>query len=313
MKVMFSGAIFMFLHFLLFCAIRVDGRPNYSMGMICFAAILNIILDYVFVFPLGMGIKGAAIATVISEFLEFLIGLYYFLSNKSFMKLNFKISWIKFDILKNIIKFGFPPFIIDLTFGVQNLFLNIQLLKYGGDLAVAAMGVVFAAITFVVLPVIGLCDGMQPIVGYNFGAKKPKRIKKTLIKAIIFSTILGVFGQALVQLFSEDVASLFTKDKELIKVAQTGLLLYLAMMFTAGIQNSLSSFLPCIEKAKSATFFSIIRQAIIFLGLLYILPRFFGLKGVWLTMPVADFLGTIITIIWIAYELKNLNKMKEKK
>jgi putative MATE family efflux protein len=312
MQVLFSGVIFMFSHFALYCAIRSDGKPNFAMAMICIPSVLNVIFDYVFIFHFDMGIRGAAFATVFAEIIEFFIGLYYFLSGRSFIKLRLRYLLPNMDSVKKILQIGFPPFLVELTFGLQNLFLNVQLLKYGGDVAVAAMGIVFAAVIFVILPVIGVCDGMQPIVGYNFGAKQIGRIKETLKLTLLYSTLMAILGEAIIQIFPEQIASLFADDAELLKVSKIGLMVYMSGVFAAGIQNSLGSYLPCIKKASQATMYSLVRQTVIYLGTLYILPKYFGLMGVWGTMPVADILSASVALIWFRYEFKQLDKMKEK-
>jgi len=261
---------------------------------------------------LKLGIKGSALATVIAQSLGMIWVISYFFSKRSILK--FRISYMKLrlPIIKEIFSIGFPSFIMQIAASAIVIIINTELKKYGGDLAIASYGIVNSTLSLFLMPIFGINQGIQPIFGYNFGAKKFDRLKQTLKSAMIIATIICLFGFLIIYFFSDSVVSLFSDgDMELIAISSHGLRIFVLVFPVAGFQIILSSYFQSIGKAKHALFFILLRQVIAFVAFLYILPRFFHLDGVWLSAPAADTFSGIVMVFFLIYEWRYLEKMKK--
>ena len=269
---------------------RATGYPRKAMGC-------NIILAPVFIFWLGWGIRGAATATILSQFAGMIWVLSHFMQEKSYIRFKKGIFKLRKRIVENIFSIGMSPFLMNVCASAIVIIFNKSLLLYGGDLAIGAYGILNRLLMLFVMVIMGLTMGMQPIVGYNHGAHKFGRVKQTLKYCMIAGGCITSLGFAFSELFPNLVVNMFTDDKELTALARTGLQIGVLMFPFVGIQIVISSFFQSIGKAKISIFLSLSRQ------LLYLLP--------WLSMPVSDLLAFITACLMLAHHIKKLNKITE--
>ena len=306
--VIFLGTPFNLIAFCLNNAIRAEGNPKLAAKTMIVGCILNLILDPIFIFVLGLGIKGAAIATVLSQIVISSWVLSYFFTNKSSLEL--KKENLKFDykIVKIIIAVGMAPFLMEMATGIMHVITNNSLKAYGGDFAIGAMTAVTSISLLFMMPVFGLSQGMQTIIAYNYGAKQYDRSKKALKLAIICAVIILSTGFILIKIFPEFFIGIFNKDKELTKLAVKGINMNLFTLPIAAIAIIGPLYFQCIGKAKQSMFLILLRQFIVLIPLILILPKFLNLNGVWLAQPISDIISVIIVLIFLNKEFKNDNK-----
>ena len=291
--------------------IRSDGHPRTSMFTQLLGAVLNTILDPIFIFVFHWGIEGAAWATVISQFVSFVWVMSYF--NSSLTPLRFKVRSMRLDLglVIKILAIGFAPFSMNMAMNVMNLVLNKQLLRYGGDMAVAVMGIVYSVIIMIMMPLQGINQGAQPIIGFNYGARKIDRVRTAYWLAVKFATIFVTAGWLLIELIPGVFVRLFNSaDHELILLGSRALRLCSAMMPIIGFQVITSNYFQAVGKPMQSTVLSLSRQFLILIPLLYILPPFWGVLGVYAALPLADVISFVISIIIMAFELKALREMQ---
>lgn len=296
MKVVIPFAILSALNFGFNNIMRASGFPRKAMLTMVIGSIVNIILDAIFIFVFKWGIQGAAWATVISYAVGSVWVLSHFYLQKShirFHKQNFKLEK---DIVYSILSIGMSPFSMQIVTSLVMVMINSTLLKYGGDLAIGAYGIVNSLVIMVVMVVLGLNQGTQPIVGYNFGAKQYDRMFKTLKISIVAATILTTFGFVMGMFFSRVSVRFFTTDEELINIASNALKLITILFSLVGFQIVISNFFQSIGKAKISIFLSMTRQFIFLIPMILIMPHFFGLNGAWLAMPISDGLSAIVAL-----------------
>lgn len=313
-NVILLGTIFNLMSFSLYSTIRADGNPMMSAFVMILGCIINVILDAVFIFIFNFGIKGAALATVISQIITTLIMVYYYTLGGSNLKL--KLETLKLDrrIIKTILVIGVAPFSMQMAASVVQIIANNALRTYGGDLAIGAMASISSVSMIFLMPIFGINQGSQPIIGYNYGAKKYERAKKTVKLAMVAATVILTIGTVLIQTFPSAVISLFNSDPKLLEIGVPGLRIYLFMLPIIGISIVGSNYFQSIGKAKLATFLSLLRQVILLIPLTLFLPKIFGLglTGVWLSGTMSDFLSTIITGIFVIKEFKKEHSLEEK-
>ncbi len=273
--------------------IRTDGHPRTAMLSQILGAGVNIALDALFVLGMGMGIAGAAWATVIAQVATSLFVIGYFLSSASTVK--FRRRYFRLDFGRIVLPFmflGLPHFAMQMAASFVNTVLNRSLLEYGGDLAVSTIGIVMSANTVLLLPMMGLAQGCQPILGFNFGARRFDRVIAAFRYACIGATAYGVLGWAMSLAFAPQIVGLFTKDDaQLIAMAAHALAVFNFMLPVIGFQMITSTLLQSIGQPMKSLLMSLSRQVIILLPLLFILPRFFGLSGVYASFPASDLMA----------------------
>lgn len=309
MKIILLGEVFMSIGFGMNHFIRAEGNPKIAMATMLLGAIANTILDPIFIFVLGWGVKGAAWATIISQAASAAWVLSYFIGKRSHLRIQIRNLKLKLDVIRQITAIGSAPFMMQMAASVIGVILNTSLLRYGGDLAISAMGIVNSIAMFFLMPLFGINQGAQPIIGYNYGAEKFDRVKKTLMLAITAATLVVLFGFTMIRLFPETLVSLFSKqDPELIKLSSRAMQLYLMMLPIIGFQIISSNYFQAVGKPQQAMILSLSRQVLLLIPALLILPRFFGLNGVYYAGPVADFGSSLITGVWLFFELKQLDR-----
>lgn len=296
-SVIFFGSWFNLPGFALNSAIRADNRPKLASNMLIFTCILNIILDPIFIFKYDMGIKGAALGTIICQFITFILSLYYFTLGNSNLKLkkeNFKLDK---KIMKMILAIAITPFLMELASGFIHLVINRQLKLYGSDLAIGAMATISSICLMFLMPVFGLSQAVQTIVAYNHGAKQHHRTRQTLKIANIISVVMLFVGFLLIRIYPNLFISIFTKDKEMIDIALNGLRIYSISLPIIGISIITTSYFQSINKIKLSIVLGLLRQVILLIPIILIVPRIYKLEGVWLSQPLADIGAMIIALI----------------
>ncbi len=287
---------------------RAEGKARIAMSSIMMTSVLNIIMDYLFIMRFGWGVPGAAIATGLAQVLGTIyLGNYVFRHGQHLVVAK-KYLKLKKNIVKPILGIGVSAFARQTTFSLQALILNNVVVSYGGDLGLAILGVLSRAFTFLVLPVFGVIQGMRPILSYNFGAKQMKRARETVKLSIWWATGFLLFGALCSQLFSQQIFAVFTEDPDLIREGARALRMTTMVFPIISVQMVGSASFQSLGRPILALIFSIIRQILLFIPLVLILPSFIGFDGIWWTYPIADVLAMLATGVVLIHEM---NKLKE--
>ncbi len=287
--------------------IRAEGNPRIAMVSVFISAGINIILDPILIFGFHMGVRGAAYATIFSQFVLFVWVLIHFRGKKSIVKLYIPNIYPDPYIIKHIISIGFAPFAMNVAASIVTAIMNTQFIKHGGDIAVGAMGIVSSTTMMMVMTIISINMAIQPIIGFNYGAGLYCRVKETVVKAIRYGTLVATGGWLICMLIPGLVISIFNHDNmELREAGVLGLRIYCAVLPVVGFQIIASSYFQAIGKAKLATFLSLLRQIIVLLPLILLLPKFWGVAGVWIANPISDLVAAVITYIFFRNELRKL-------
>lgn len=300
MQIILIGNVITHLYLGLNALVRASGHPKKAMSATFLTVILNAVLDPLFIFSLDMGISGAAWATIISQTVSLIWVLYIFCNKNEVV--HFEGKYISFDkkIIRRALSIGLSPFLMNFAACFVVIIINQSLKKYGGDLAIGAYGIVNRVIFLVIMVVMGLNQGMQPIAGYNFGGGDMTRVKRVLRLTIYAATVITTFGFLVGELLPTFVVSAFTTDEELIDLASEGLRITVLAFPIVGFQMVVSNFFQCIGMAGKAIFFSLSRQVLFLIPGLLIFPLFFGAQGVWMSMPISDTIASIVAgvMLW---------------
>ncbi|NLJ99395.1 MAG: MATE family efflux transporter [Tissierellia bacterium] len=310
LSIILIGAPFQAIGFGMNNFIRGEGNPKIAMNTMLIGAILNIILDYTFIFIFNMGIKGAALATIISQAVSAMWVLSYFLGSKSMLKLKKENMRLKKDIIKGIFSIGFAPFSMQLAASMVTALLNNTLGTYGGDVAISSMGVIHSITMLILMPIFGINQGAQPIIGFNYGAEKYDRVTEALKKAVIAATSVATLGFILTQTIPGRLFGLFLNKGDnisnILEVGIKGLRIYLAMLPIIGFQIVSSNYFQATGKPKQAALLGLSRQVLVLIPALIILPKSFGLTGVWAAGPVSDLIASLLTATFLIKDLRSL-------
>ena len=299
--------------------IRSDGSPTYSMISIASGAIINIILDPIFIFIFGWGIAGAAYATIISQFVTFILAINYIRRFKS-IKLTRKCLKIKLNCIEWIAKLGIPGFLNHFMMMLVQITKNNMLRAYGKssiygtDIPIAVVGIIMKINIIIIAFIIGTTQGCQPIFGYNYGAKNYARVKETYKLAAITVSVISIVAFACLQLFPRQIISIFGSGTELyFEFAVRYMRIFMMLVCLFGIQPLAISFFTSIGKAYKGLFVSVTRQGLFLIPLLFILPGFFGLDGIIYAGPISDGAAILFTVIVTARELRNITRLEKVK
>lgn len=285
---------------------RATGYPKKAMITSMFTVGANIIIAPVFIFYFGWGIRGAAMATVISQFLGMIWILCHFFDKESYVRFQKGIFKLKKRIVLSIFGIGMSPFLMNVCACMVVIIINNSLQTYGGDLAIGAYGIINRVLMLFVMVVLGMTMGMQPIVGYNYGAHRFDRVKQTLRKGIVAGVGITTVGLVACEVFPHFVSSMFTDNDELIELANTGLRLCVMMFPFVGCQIVITQFFQSIGKAKISIFLSLSRQLIFLLPGLLLLSARWGLNGIWVSMPISDFLAFVASVLMLTWHHKRM-------
>ncbi len=273
--------------------LRTIGKPQKAMLITILSVIINAILTPIFIYGFKLGIQGAAIATVLSQTAMLLWQINIFNNKKNVIHLKKNTFRLKRKIVIDSLAIGLSPFSMNLASSAIVIIINQSLTKHGGDLAVGAFGIINRVMFLFVMVVLGLNQGMQPIAGYNYGARQYERVNQVLKHTIFLATGVMILGFLVGQFFPHAVASVFTSDEKLITIAITGITIVFITFPIDGFQMVTSNFFQSIGKPGKAIYLSLTRQVLFLLPCLLILPTLFGVKGVWMSMPIADVIAGI--------------------
>lgn len=288
--------------------IRAVGKPKYAMYAMILPAIVNILLDIVFIKIFNLGMYGAGLATTISYATSGLFILCFFLSSKSSLSIYVKNFVLDFKIVKEIIALGGVTIIRQGTISLLVIFLNYTLFKYGGEVSIAVYGIINRVMMFALFPVLGVTQGFLPIAGFNYGANDTKRVKETIKTAILYGTGVASIIFIGIMIYPNAIANIFTTDTELLSKTPNALLISFLATPVITAQLVGSAYFQAAGKAFPALILTLLKQGVFLIPLVYILPKFYGINGVWMSFPIADILATSITVIYLKREVsKNLN------
>lgn len=312
MQIILCGNMISHMYFGMNAVLRAASKPRQAMNATIFTVVMNILLDVLFIIVMHWGIRGAAFATVISQTLALVYQMKLFTNKSELLHLKKGIYGLKARLVKNIIAIGISPFLMNLCACLIIIFINNQLVKYGGDLMVGAYGIASAISTVFVMIIIGVNQGMQPIAGYNYGAQKIDRLLRVLKLAMITATVIMTTGWLIAMMLPHLLARIFTNDPSLIKIAVPAIRLNMLVFFIVGFQMVITNFFQCIGKVKISIFLSLSRQLLFLLPLLYVFPLQFGVNGVWYAMPTSDFIAaTVAGVIMVLYMRKFKQQIKQ--
>ena len=308
MFIILIGNVFTHLYLGLNAVLRSAGYPTKAMYVTIFAVGLNAVLDALFILVFKWGIAGAAWATVITQVIATFVLIFIFLKQNQIVHFTKDCFKLKKKIVFDACSIGMAPFMTNLVACLVVIIVNIQLKKYGGDLAIGAYGIINSiAFTFVMI-ILGLTQGMQPIIGYNYGAKLQHRVLSTLKKGMIAGFVITTIGFLVAELCPRLIASAFTNDEEMINLSITGFRLFMLAFPIVGMQIVASNFFQAIGKAKIAIFLSLTRQLLFLIPALYLMPLILELNGVWLSEVVADFLSAFVSLWVLVVAIKKMKK-----
>ena len=314
MTVIAIGNAVTHLYFGLNSVIRSSGNPKTAMGLTLFTVTSNAILDPVFIFVFKLGIQGAAIATVLCQFMALCYTMWFFLDQDKFLHLPrsrkvFRIDW---RIAKDSLAIGMGPFLMNLASCIVVLFINQQLVKWGGDLALGAYGIVNRISFLFVMIIMGFNQGMQPIAGYNYGARQYARVREVYVKTAGWATLVCLFGFIISEVLPGPTVSIFTPDPVLHDMAARGLRMMNLAFPIIGFQMVTTNLFQCLGMVNKSIFLSLSRQLLFLLPCIYILPPLLESEtGVWYSFPISDTIAAIVTAFFAVGLLRNLGRLKD--
>ena len=314
MTVIAIGNAVTHLYFGLNSVIRSSGNPKTAMGLTLFTVMSNAILDPLFIFVFKLGIQGAAIATVLCQFMALCYTMWFFLDQNKFLHLPrsrkvFRIDW---RIAKDSLAIGMGPFLMNLASCIVVLFINQQLVKWGGDLALGAYGIVNRISFLFVMIIMGFNQGMQPIAGYNYGARQYARVREVYVKTAGWATLVCLFGFFISEVLPGPTVSIFTPDPVLHEMSARGLRMMNLAFPIIGFQMVTTNLFQCLGMVNKSIFLSLSRQLLFLLPCIYILPPLLESEaGVWYSFPISDTIAAVVTAFFAVGLLRNLGRLKD--
>ncbi len=310
-QVILLGNVITHLYFGLNNLIRASGRPRLAMGLTLFTVISNTILDPVFIFVLGLGIRGAALATILCQSMALAYTLRFFTRKDNLLCLPRKVFELDWRIAKDSLAIGLGPFLMNAASCIVTIFINKQLFKYGGDLAIGAYGIANRINFMFIMIVMGFNQGMQPIAGYNFGALKYSRVKKVFSITAMWATAVCVLWFMASEFFPDTMVGIFTNDAQLKDIADKGIRAMNPVVFLVGWQMVSTNFFQSLGMVKVSIFLSLSRQLLFLVPLVYTMPLLMDIKGVFFAFPCSDLLACITTLIMIHGLFRKFSKLKD--
>lgn len=311
MTIILIGNVITQMYFGLNGLIRASGNPKTAMGLTLFTVISNAILDPILIFGFGMGIKGAAVATVICQLMALVYTFIFFLDKKHFLHFGKRIFELDWPVAKASLSIGLGPFLMNSAACIVTLFINQQLRTYGGDLAIGAYGIA-NRITFMFLMInMGFNQGMQPIASFNYGARQYKRVKEVFWLTAKWMTLVAVILFVASEFFTTPLVKVFTSDPDMVSKADTGLRIMNMMAWTIGFGMVSSNFFQSLGMVKKSIFLSLTRQLLFLVPLIYVLPIWLGERGVWYAFPISDTLSAIFSLVFILGIMRKFDRLKD--
>ena len=307
MVIILLGNMVTHMYFGMNAVLRAAGKPRHAMYATLFTVGMNIVLVVAFVWWLRWGIRGAALATVTSQTLALCWQMWLFSDKRELLHLQCGIYKLRATLVRNIIAIGVSPFLMNVTACLVVIFMNNQFVRYGGDMAVGAYSIANSVVMVLFMFVMGMNQGMQPIVGYNFGARQYDRMFRCLWLTIAVATSILLAGWTLSMLFPEELARVFTADATLLAMSARGIRLNMLVFFVVASQAVITNFFQCIGKVKISIFLSLSRQLILLIPMAYVFPLWLGLDGVWYSMAASDFCSFAMTLPFYFWYMKRFN------
>uniref|UniRef100_A0AB33J9T3 Multidrug export protein MepA n=2 Tax=unclassified Prevotella TaxID=2638335 RepID=A0AB33J9T3_9BACT len=298
MQIILLGNVFTHMYFGMNAMLRAASKPKVAMMATIMTVVMNVLLDVVFIWWWHWGIRGAALATILSQATVLVWQLKLFSNKNELLHLKRGIYRLKADLVRNIIGIGISPFLMNVCTCIIVIFMNNQFVRYGGDMAVGAYGIANSVETVFVMFVMGINQGMQPIAGYNYGSLQFDRMLRVLKLSVLGATAITFVGWVVAMFLPQMCARLFTADVTLIDKAVHGLRITMLVFPIIGYQMVVTTFFQCIGKVKISIFLSLSRQLLFLLPLLAVLPPFYGIDGVWASLPASDFIAAVVAA-WI--------------
>ena len=307
LQIIFLGSVFMILNIALEPLVRNDGKPKLCMNIMVAGIVVNVVLDYLFVMRMGMGMSGAAIATVTAFALSALMLMYYLFGSEAKLKLRVKSMRFKIGILFQILRAGLPSFVMQISLALVLFVHNYMLLIYGSELAVSAYGIIGFVFSIFYMLFEGIALGVQPIIGFNYGAGYYERVSKTLKLTMLSCILVGALGFLLIYFFSENLVQIFNRDdSELLAVTLRGMNICMVSLLVEGTVLLTAIYYQSINRVRAALFIHLGKIFIFLFPLLFILPRFFGLDGVWSAAPATEYIMMVVVLVMLSKEFKFL-------
>lgn len=304
--IILGGSMFMHIGFGLNNVIRAQGDPRTALATQLIAAVINIALNYLLIFVFPLGIKGSAIASILAQAVAAIWVVYYFTYGSKVLRFKKQCLALRMNIVKGIFKIGVAPFFMQLGASAVMVVLNLRIMEFGGITAVAAFGIINRIIMLIMMPVAGISQGVQPIIGYNYGAKQYQRVLTALNTAIAVATGICLCGFLVAQLFTGEIVRLFNDSPELVEIGTTGMRIFLLMVPIIGFQIIGANYFQAIGKAYYSIIFNLLRQVIVLIPLVFIFSHYFGLMGIWAAGPVSDIAAALLTGICLYGDVKRL-------
>jgi putative MATE family efflux protein len=310
LNIILAGVVLQVVGFSLNNIIRAEGSVKTAMYSMLISAGTNLILDPIFIFGLGMGVKGAAWATVISMMVLCVWVIRHFLSTRSVIRLRREQMAIDWQITREIMAIGMAPFAMQIAGSFIQGLLNKRLIEFGGDLAVGAMGIINSVATMVIMTIVAINMASQPIIGFNYGARAASRVKDALRYSLIAASVVALSAFALIEAMPGILVKMFNSDsQELYDLTVHGMRIYIIAWPVVGFQVVAGHFFQSVGKAKIAMFLTLLRQVLVLLPLLLILPGWYGLTGVWAAFPVSDAVSAIVVSVFLVREWRRLDHL----
>ncbi len=298
------GTIFFSFSFAVNNIVRAEGNAKVAMATMVISSFLNIILTPIFMFVLNLGMSGAAYGTITAQGLTSLYLFYYFYAGRSSLSIIVKNITLNLKLVKEILTVGASAFVRQGAGSIMLIIANHMLVFHGGDMAIAVLGIIHRVMMFTLMPIMGIVQGMMPLVGFNFGARKKLRVRESITLSMKVATLIATAGFLLVMLFPSLLIQIFTDDPVLIEMGRSALRIMFAMSFTVGLQLVVGGVFQALGKAREAFVISMARQILFLIPLLFLLPTLLGLNGVWLAFPLADLFSFALTV-WLIFRFKD--------
>lgn len=278
---------------------RAQGNARNAMVSQMLGAGFNILFDYILIVQCHMGMEGAALATIGGQFLSMVWQLSFLFGKRGLIQCRIEHMKLRKKYAFLIVKTGLPAFLMQMSTSLLNIVINGTLGTYGGDVAISTVGIITSVQTLMLMPLTGMTQGQQPIISYNFGAKRYDRVKETLKYTIIGSTIIAIVGFALIQIVPHHIISMFNQETEIIKLGSVAIRIWFICLPLVGCQTMCANFFQAIGMVKQSSFLNLLRQCLLLIPLILILSWIFGLYGIFVAVPIADAIAFIITMLLI--------------
>jgi putative MATE family efflux protein len=310
MQIILAGNIFTHLYLGLNNIMRASGYPRKAMNITLITICINVVLAPLFIFVFHWGIRGAAAATVCAQFVGTVMVFSHFIKKHSTLHFIHGCFQIKRNVVKDIVSIGSSNFLMLICSSIVIMLFNLGLERHSGDYAIGAYGIINSIASLFIMIVLGLNQGMQPIAGYNYGARNFSRVIKVFQYALIAGSCVTILGFILMQSIPDLLSRMFTSSNELIELAVVGMRIFSAMFFLIGFQMVTANFFQALGKAQISIFLALTRQVLLLIPALLILPHLWGLYGVWMSAPVADFISSLLAFAVLRIQFPKLRHMK---